>query len=400
MNPTSKGLFASSLLALSIHAAAQSDANDDYQTSTFLPAVLVEQRWDDNITRANDPADAISSPITVLSPSIGFEAQSGANMYNASYRLEDGTYQDSSNDDYTDHFINAGANWVLDRRHRLSLNGALEFAHEARGSGFSQGAGNNVEIPDEYKAQRLDLGYTFGADTAKGRLEARIGSYGRDYDARIQDGTDITLTRDRSETNAGATFSWGISDRTRILIEANTKDISYDVAGAGGTLDSTESNVMVGMTWDTTGKTTGSVKIGARQKDFDAASRDDFSGPRWEVGLTFTPQTYSVISVSTARDSAETNGVGNFIDSTSWSFNWNHQWAERFSTTLSHSASDDDYDGTDRSDKVTNTTLRADYTFRETIVFGAGFTRSKNDSTTNTFDYDRDVVFISASITW
>ena len=73
-------------------------------------------------------------------------------------------------------------------------------------------------------------------------------------------------------------------------------------------------------------------KSGYKQKKFDAANREDFSGVAWEVGMAYKPVSYSQFRLSTTADTRETNGLADYIRSRTYTLNWEHSWVDRLST--------------------------------------------------------------------
>jgi len=361
----------------------------------FTPSVNLDVLYDDNVTSAE--TDEIESWVTVFTPGFLLSAENDKSAYTLGYSLTRGEYHDSEEDNYTDHEVTADAAWALTARHKLAVSGTYLDGHESRGTGFSQGGGAAITAPDEFQDTDIQVRYGFGAESAKGHLDVELGTRERDFE-----GDARTEARDRSTDYAGVTFRYNVGARTEVLAQVNHRDISYDVTPLGdASLNSTETDYLVGVTWEGTAKTTGSVKVGSSEKKFDDNSRSDFTGPRWEVGVRWAPRSYSSFDFTTSSRSDETNGTGDFIDVASYSVAWNHEWADRLSSTLSYEYAEDDYEGdSDSRKEETNTTgLRVDYQMRRWLNLNAGVTYTDKDSTEAGSDYDRAVFAVGIQAT-
>lgn len=356
----------------------------------FTPSLNMDFQHDDNVTMAE--TDEIDSPVAVINPNFLLSADNGVSAYNLNYSLVRGEYFESEEDNYTDHFLSGGAGWEFNDRNKLELKGSVTDGHEPRGTGFSQGSGNNISEPDRFKRNDINGKYTFGAESAKGQLSLLLGTDDKDYEGGLR-----TAGRDRGTDYGTLAFKYNSGSRTKLLAEIDRRDIGYDyVADGADTLDSSEMRYQVGVTWEGTAKTTGTVKVGGRTKEFESAAREDFSGPSWEVGVRWTPKEYSAFDLNTARRSNETDGVGDFIDTTSYTFGWSHEWADRLTSQATYDYSINDYqgEGVDREDDVSSFGLQLNYQMRRWLAFKAGVNLSDKDSNVAGFAYEKNVTFV------
>jgi len=356
----------------------------------FVPSVNLDVQYDDNVTSAE--RDETESWVTILNPNFELSAEGDKSAYRLNYSVTQGEYYDSDDDNFTDHEITAEAAFEFTARHRLSVFTNYLDGHEARGQGFSQGAGDVLSEPDQYQDTDVKAIYSFGAETAKGKLDLELGTRDRDFE-----GGERTESRDRGTDYGTVTFRYNVGGRTELIAEVAQRDIAYDVTAVGADeLDSTEIDYLVGITWEGTAKTTGTVKVGHREKNFDSASREDFDGARWEANITWTPRTYSTFSFTTSRKSEETNGSGDFIDTDTHSVSWNHAWAQRLSSTLSYNYSDKTYEGSvdGREEELNGVNARLDYQLRRWLNVNAGVTYTDQDSTAAGSSYERTLFVV------
>lgn len=377
-------------------ANAQSSASIDLGGFDFYPSMKTEFGHDDNVLRDND--NEVESWKSTYAPELILVNSYGLNKIQAGYRLEHGKYHSSQADNYTDHLFNLTGYFEFDVRHRLSVEAIYKDDHDERGTVFTIGQGNIIDEPDQYKSSQVDMTYSYGALTSKGRLDFNVGYGTVDYDID----TPIYRSRDRNATTLAGTFYYNIMPATDLTLDVIYNDIDYDFAlDPASPLDSEEVRTLVGVEWDTTAKTTGYFKIGHRQKEFDDGTRADFSGLDWRIGVTWNPRTYSTVDFTTFTTTNETNGVGDFIDTQTYQLTWDHEWLDRVSTTVKTFYSEDEYTGSNatRIDDNFTAMFSLNYVARRYMVIQAGFTHDRRNSNQDIIDFDRNIVSLTVNVT-
>jgi len=360
----------------------------------IVPMISAQVGYDDNFfsTSANEEDDTI----TVLSPSVQLIAEDGLNAYRLTYQLSEGINQDHSSDNYTDHNLSADAHLEFSQRSVQDLNAAYNKGHEARGTGLSGtgGIANSIDAPLEYDTQTVGFSYIYGAPEATGRIQV----YGEHLDREYQNFRSITEGRDDTEVTLGAVFYYQVMPKTSLLFEVRNKDIDYDVDPANS-LDNETRKYFVGATWEGTAKTTGTVKVGVSEKDFDSASRKDFTSGSWEASVRWAPRTYSVVDISTSRSAAESTGNGNFIDTKSYNVNWNHAWSDIVNTDLGLGLTSETYEGAadGRKDDTASVNMGVNYDMRRWLTFGLNYKYSDIDSNLANTDYSKNLVMLTVN---
>ncbi|WP_334050122.1 outer membrane beta-barrel protein [Alteromonas gracilis] len=375
---------------------AQTPASIELGGFDLYPSLKAEFGHDDNVLRDDD--SEVESWKSTIAPEFILVNSFGLNTIQAGYRLERGNYFSSQADSYTDHLFNLAGNFELNVRHRVSFEAVYKDDHDERGTAFTIGQGDIIDTPDQYKSSKVDVTYSYGALTTKGRIDLTAGYLTTDYDID----TPLYRSRDRSTNSLGGTFYYQIMPATDLTFDVIYNNIDYDFALDPTTpLDSEEVRALVGVEWDTTAKTTGYFKIGHRQKEFDDGSREDFSGLDWRIGVTWSPRTYSTVDFTTFTNTNETNGVGDFIDTQTYQLSWDHEWLDRLSTTVKASYSEDEYTGSNASrvdDNIT-TMFTVNYVARRYMVVQAGFTHDRRNSNEDIIDFDRNIVSLTVNIT-
>jgi len=349
---------------------------------TLYPSLGVRYLHDNNIFY--QPAGGETSDnILVISPQLDFRSEPGGQLYRILYRADIGRYQDSSPDDYEDQQLLGELEVGLGRRGRLDVQAEYLDAHDPRGTGRTEGARGLPPEPDKWHSSRVDATVTIGTEAARGRLELTGGLYRKRYD----NNRAFTTVRDRDADTLGATFFYKLRERTDLLFQVDQREHDYKSTD----LDSTERRYLAGVTWQATGKTQGTVKVGRLEKDFDSATRTDFDGTSWTAAIQWAPRTYSVVDLATSRRTDETNGTGDFILTKDLSLVWRHEWKSYITTRVSALVANDRYDPSGREDDRSNFGVEVSYQFRRWLAIGAAYNRLKRDSNVDVFDYNKNV---------
>jgi len=380
-------------LAQSITAPATIEAG----IFDLTPTLSLDTLYNDNITKQPESGKH-SSVVTVLTPGVQAVADNGEQRYTLGYEFAGGSYASSSVDNYADNRFNAGFDWTLNHRNKLSLSADYFDGHEDRGvNDFSAGAVS----PDELTEEKLGLSYTYGGETSKGRLVGTIESLDKQY----TNNREVTTSRDREDLKAGATFYWRLAGATDLLLEATQTDIDYVsdpavVAGELDTLDSELNELFVGVTWLATGKTTGTVKVGQTERDYADTDRENSSNTSWDVNVIWSPKIHSSFTFTAARKATESSG--NYIDGDSYGVEWNHQWSNALTSKMHYTLADEDQTDLDvgRTDDLNTYGVRVDYAMRRWLSVGVSFDYSDRDSNRNDFDYENKItaLHLSASL--
>jgi hypothetical protein len=401
-----------SLFGLSMAATAQDSGKPSgvpWGPVTVYPEVDVTFKSNDNIYSQPSTGTRKSANITVLAPKLKLEAKDGPHTYDATYRIEHGSYSGVSSANYSDQALSANANWVFSGRGGLKLGAEFLLGHDDQGA--VPGAATHA-TPDKYHQTTFNLLGGYGAQGAQGRVEVEAGSISKRYDnfrftaAGVADNTK----RDRDDLKLGATFYWRIMPKTQLLFQAVQTQYDYTQANAPATapagtrLDSTERKYNFGVTWDAAAKTRGIFKVGHTKKDFDASSLKDFSGSGWEAQVQWKPLTYSTFDFSTGKSPSEST-VGSASMDSRYGINWNHVWSSRLSTIASYNRNDSDTKDTTaaaniQTDRTNTYGLKLNYQWMRTVKVGMAYDRTDKSSTSAASAHKKNIwsVFLNAGI--
>ena len=393
------------MFALSLPAIAQSagPAGIPWGPVKVYPEVDVTFKSNDNIYSQPATGTKKSSNITVLAPKVKLEAKTGPHTFDATYRVEHGSYSGVSSNNYTDQGLTGNAAWVFSGRSGLKLSAGYLLGHDDLGS--VPGVATHAN-PDKWHQSSFSGLAGFGAEGAQGRIEVEGGLTSKRYDnfKTTAAGLPDNTKRDRDDNKVGATFYWRIAPKTQLLFQATQTKYDYKPASFAGwtTLDSTDRNYLVGVTWEAAAKTTGIFKVGSVKKDFSDSSLRDFSGGSWEGTVKWSPLTYSSFDFTTGKTTGEST-IGNASLDTKYGVTWNHAWNSRLSSAVSYNNTKNEYQtnaGLGQTDKINALGLKLNYQWMRTIKVGAGYDRTDKTSDVATSAYKRNIysIFLNAAI--
>jgi hypothetical protein len=356
---------------------------------TVYPGVDLTEGYDDNLFLR--PSNQKSSNFTLLNPYVRAEAKSGPNKYDAEFRIFDARYHSSPADSYTDYLLGAGGDWVFSGRAGLNVRASYRQGHDPRGSTDRAVSAT----PDVYDNSSIQGQFRYGASGARGRIEIDAGA------DRVHFTNNRTYTEaaDHDTGRIGGTFYWRVAPRTELLAQASYAAINYSLATS--TQDSTENRYLVGAKWEATAATTGYAKFGYQTKKFDASGHENFSGSSWDVGVRWSPLTYSVFDFVSSKQTAESTGVGDSILGKNYGVTWSHAWSSRLRTQALATFRNDKFigAGVTRADDTTSFGAKVTYDFRRWLRLGAEFTHTERDSNDNNLDYKRNQLLFTLGAT-
>ncbi len=357
----------------------------------LFPMLDIRQGYDDNIFR-ND-LNKKPSWVTLIRPGFQFALERALNRYALSYGMQSTIFWDSPPDNFVDHLLRGDTHIELNRRNRFDFNAQLLYSHYQRGTYFSQGnLINAINEPDQFHTYELGGRYSFGAETARGQITLDVNYLDLQFDNHLE----RTRVRNRQDLTLSPSFFARIFPKTSLLAQFEYVQIDYpDAAGTLVDASGDKMRYLVGATWQQTAKTTGIVKVGYLQMNFDDPRQKSFSDFTWEADIKWRPLSYSSIVLQAVRNVFPTQGFGNSIVVQSYGVDWEHEWGYHFATQAGVNWRDYDNKGSRRKDEMLTTGLELRYRLRSWLNFGLSYSYSDLQSTQSTFDFQRNVVMFS-----
>jgi hypothetical protein len=358
----------------------------------LYPAVSVFEGYNDNVTLSN--SNRVTSAVTVLSPALLAELKGASTAYRLSYVGNYGWYSNSSADNYDYHEFRGGADFDFSVRSSLKLNAEYLRKSDPRGSTL---ASTNVVTPNKWDQTGIGGIYSYGAAGAQGRIEVEAGA----FEKRYSNNRTITETLDYDLQRYGGTFFWRVGPKTEWLVQG--AQIRTDYISPLSIQDNRENRVMTGLKWEATALTTGTAKFGYSEKKYSSTgvAANNPKGGIWEIGVRWSPLTYSVVDLTTGKTFNDSQGgLGStYVTNEYISLIWNHGWTERIRTTASGYYATDNYSGIARNDKLSQLGLKVSYDMRRWLMFAAEYQYYERQSNVLGSDYKKNVFLLSVRAT-
>jgi hypothetical protein len=328
------------LLVLCLPAPAFSAGNLHFGALEIHPYVSVHETYDDNIFAV--AKDTTNDWITTITPGIKLALPIQRQTFTAEYNAVINRYSSYSSEDTTDHNARVLADFKLGSLFGLALSDTYAKGHEPRVSSTS----GQIE-KFEKNAPSVTATYQL-ADRSKIQLDYTRTSW------------DFMLSeyRSREEDLVSAYFYYRFMPKTSAFIEYDWKNVGYDQKTNG--LDSRVHSGFLGLTWEMTASTRGTVKGGYLQKKFDDASKEEYGtwGASADINHAFSDD--ASLKITAMRDVNESSALGtNYFVTTGAFAEYTHKLTYKISAVVRTSYGVDDYSNAIAPD----TEARCDKTF-------------------------------------
>jgi hypothetical protein len=355
----------------------------------ITPLLTTGLKHDDNV--ASTSANEIDSWIMTVVPSVKAVLDDGVSKTELSAAVSNGTYFDSSDDNFTDTMLGALFDTQLSEQGKFNAKADFVWGHEDRGTGITEGLNNGQDEPTRLNSQTVSGYYEYGAKAAPARI--RFGA--KYFNKAYMNQREVTQFRDYDSILGGVNFYYDTLSGTTAVLESSVEDTSYDFVDPTAPRDSKDSNLKVGAEWQISALTSGEAKIGYQKKDFDDNARDDFSGVSWIVNANWSPLSYSSLNVGTGRKAKDPLQGGDYIKETTYMLGWTHNWSESTQTNLSYNRMEEDYVGIARKDENDSYTASVKYAFRRFVDVTLFTSVTDKTSSVQGIEFDRNITGIS-----
>ncbi|WP_345551284.1 outer membrane beta-barrel protein [Microbulbifer aestuariivivens] len=350
---------------------------------TLTPSMGVNLRYDDNID--NTVENEEESWLTVTTPNLLLEADSGVSAYSLSYSLSRADYLNADRDSYTDQELLVDATWNFHSRHRVEMNVEMLDIQQQPNNRAAVDLASLILERERYIEKEYSTTYTFGAEGARGRVEVTVGHNERDFVE--EDGG-----RDLKVAYASGLFSFNIAGETDLLVRIEAAELDYEQQPDESDFDSREVNYMVGAEREGEVLSVG-VMAGVGARTFEDPQVEDFKRPRWEAVAAWRPLENTELIFTAERATEETRGFANVIDAKSASVAWNHEWTGRISTEMSFRYTNADFEDSNVVENIRSGFASVEYEFLDGVTLLAGVTVLNQSATEPIFAEDRTRVF-------
>jgi len=348
------------------------------------PFVSVDETFSDNVyyTATEQKRDTIIT----YTPGIKLDLPVGRQLVEAEYYAVADRYRTFKGEDTTDHNASGLMDFKIGSPLELRLSYVFTKGHEGRSmssTGFIEVFRNNIATAS-------------ASYQLPGRSKVQFDAGKSTWDF-IQ-----SPFRDRREDLYAGYFYYRFLPKTSAFVEYDRKKAVYDDQSLG--LDSIESRELVGLTWDITEKSKGTIKVGRVQKDFESPSQEDFRGWTGFVDLRHAFSEDTSLLISGLRTVNEANVFGtSFYVTTGGSGEFTQRLFRKLAIVARGSYGKDVFSNPvppemiTREDKTSMAGGGLKYTIRDWFELGADYNYRARNSNIPANDYREHEYIISAS---
>lgn len=358
----------------------------------IYPSVSLGEGYNDNVALSQN--NHIHSAITVLSPALLAEIKGATTAFRLGYQGTFGRYDSSSIDNYDYHEFRGGADFDFSSRANLKV--VADYLMKSDPRGFTL-ASSGTNSPNKYHQGDIGGTFAYGAAGAQGRIELEVFL----TDKRYVNNRAVTTGLDYDSQRYGGTFFWRVGPKTEWLIQGT--QLRTDYSSSTSLQDNVENRALTGLKWEATALTTGTAKIGYSERKYSSplAAQQKARGGIWEVGIRWSPLTYSIVDFATGKrfTDSQAGPASTYAKVEYLTLAWTHGWSERMRSILSGAYEDDTYAGISREDKVGYVSSKLEYDMRRWLTLGAEYKFSERDSNVDGSSYKQNLLMFSLRAT-
>lgn len=366
---------------------AEAEGNIRFGKMEVHPFVSLKEVFSDNIYSTSTLQK--NDSITVTTPGVKLQWPFGMHRLEAEYYAVDSRYGTYRGETTTDHHAKGLLGLQLGSFFSLTAGGAFDKGHEGRGSS----ATGFIEV------FRTNSGSASAAYQLTGRSKVQL-----DYSKTTWNFMTSNF-RDRDEGIMAGYLYYRFLPKTSAFVEYERKTVDYTEATTP--LDNSMGSLLIGITWEMTGRSKGTIKAGRTSKDFEDSAVKDFSVWSWSVDLNHKFTELTSLTVVGQRRVNETNAFGTaYFITTGVYGELKHGFMSKMALLLRGSY------GTDRFSNAVppETAVREDktrmlgaglrYAMKDWLEFGADYNKKNRDSNITGNDYQETQYVLSANMSF
>jgi hypothetical protein len=330
----------------------------------ILPSVGLQEEYNDNIyaTKTGEKSDLIS----VVSPQVSVQSDWGNHMLRFDGGADVGFYADNDSENFEDYRFGANGRVDVTRATKLRPSVSYRRGHEERGSPNDAGG---VE-PTIYDITSAGLTGSHKFNRLSVALGGTFDKYNYD-DVATSLGTIINNDdRDRNEIAGTVRLGYEVSPNYDGFVRGTYNVRNYDSAvdDNGINRDSDGMEIVAGVGIDFGGITFGDFFAGYRSQNYDDPLLETVNGPVVGADITWNVTQLTTVTGTISREIRESTTqdpvTGNFASGRFFStvgVAVDHELRRNVLLGANLSASQDDFQGINRTDKIYRAGVSAKY---------------------------------------
>lgn len=372
------------LFVMCLPAPAFSAGNLHYGALEIHPFVALKETYNDNIFAV--PNNTTGDWITTINPGIKLALPYRRHLFTAEYNAVINAYSKYSSEDTTDHNAKVLADFKLGSLFGLTLSDTYTKGHEPRVSSTS----GEIE-KFERNASSVTATYQL-ADRSKIQM---------DY-TRTKWNFMLSDYRSRNEDLVSTYFYYRFMPKTSAFVEYDWKNVGYDQKVNG--LDSMVNSGFLGLAWEMSASTRGTVKGGYMYKKYNAADQEDYGTWGASADISHAFSDYSLLKIIALREVNESSALGTRYFVTTGAYaEYIHKLTYKISAVARTSYGVDDYsnaiapDTESRYDKTFLAGVGLKYQMRDWLEFALDYNYQNRNSNLPVNDLTQNTYMLTAN---
>lgn len=364
-----------------------------YYTGSFriLPELQLTGYYDDNVFATEQGTE--SDYVAVVTPSVKINSLWDKHSLKLGAGASLGYFSEYTSEDYKDYWLDMKGKYALGEK--TSLSGGLGYSqkHEGRDSKES------IQIQDELTTYQVASAQA-GARHHYEDLTFRAGVTYQHLDYDDVEGLSND-DRDRTLTGLGLRISKDFDKQLQLFAQGlfNERDYDQGVDQFGNNKDSWGYSAAVGVLKRLPRKGKIEAYAGLLSQEYDDGAFDTVTEPDLAVNLRVYPSETIKVTGKLTRAIKETT----IINSSGYLYSrldlqLDAKIVGDIVGYLSYGYGLAEYQEINREDKENAFGLGANYYMSPTVSFGASLSHYTNDSNKSFFDYDKNLVLLTAKI--
>ncbi len=338
--------------------------------------------YDDNVFRTESNTD--DDFFWSIRPSLVFNGGLDRHRYRLGYNGDYVRHFEFSDEDFNDHRLFGDASFDVTRKLDFNIDGEMLWGHDPRGA-----PGTCIVCSpelDTWRSHRAGAELVIGRTISRAQIIPALAFSGIRYTNNNQSDRDF----DRQDYRLRARYR--ISPRFWVIGDGGYAVINH--LDPSNTLDRTEFDLLGGIGWEATAKTSGEVLVGTLIQDFESPTQPSGTNFNWLVRVFWEPRTYSKVTLFTRRRSQEdaSGGIGSFLADT-FGVAWRHGFTESLVMGTGVDYTIAQYD-TGRDDDYVVFGIELSYELNRWLDVSAEYRYENRRSNIPGIDYDDNTVLL------
>lgn len=372
------------LVCLFIPGLARAEGNMRIGRLELHPYLSVSEKYSDNVYATS--SDNVSDYITTTIPGIRLQFPFRAHLIGLEYNTEIVNYANNSTENTSDQNLNGLMDFKLGSLVGLKLTEVYAKGHEPRGV-------SSTGFIERYETNVASASATYQlANISKIRIDYSKSAWK----------FDTSNFRDREEGLLSSYLYYRLLPKTSAFIEYDRNQIDYS---RSGDLNNTDDSALMGLTWEITERSKGTLKGGYLWKKYDQSSNNNFETWTASIDLNHDFSDYdSLLFVGQRVVNERSLQFTRYFVTTGVNAEYTHRFVRRLASVVRGSYGEDTYsdaiapDTTIRRDITTSAGIGMKYLTRNWLDTSIDYNRRNRDSNMDGFGYKENSYTISINM--